>query len=40
MKEFKKGKWVSRAQAIAVSFSQVKKERPGCKKILKRKNKK
>ena len=38
MKEFKKGKWKSRAQAIAVSFSQVQRERPGCKRVLKRKN--
>ena len=35
MKEFKKGRWKSRAQAIAVSFSQVTRERPGCKKVLK-----
>ena len=37
MKEFKKGKWKSRKQAIAVAFSQVSHKRPGCKKILKRK---
>ena len=37
MKEFKKGKWKSKAQAIAVSFSQVQRERPGCKRVLKRK---
>lgn len=37
IKEFKKGKWISRSQAIAVSYSQVQKERPGCKKVLKRK---
>ena len=36
IKEFKNGRWVSKAQAIAVSFSQVKKKRPSCKKIFKK----
>jgi len=33
-KEFKKGKFGSRKQAIAVAYSQVSKKRPGCKKVL------
>ena len=37
LKELKQGKWKSKNQAIAVSFSQVINERPGCKKILKKK---
>ena len=34
MKELKKGRWVSRAQAVAVSYSQVKKSHPECKRSL------
>ena len=34
MKELKKGRWVSRAQAVAVSYSQVKKSHPNCKRSL------
>jgi len=37
MKELKKGRWVSRAQAIAVSYSQVKKSHPQCKRSLAKK---
>lgn len=40
MKEYKKGKWKNRKQAIAVSYNQIQKERPGCKKVLKRKKNK
>lgn len=32
MKEFKRGRYVSRKQAIAVSYSQIKKKYPECKK--------
>ena len=34
MKEFKKGLFKSRKQAIAVSYSQTLKKHPRCKKIL------
>jgi hypothetical protein len=37
MKELKKGRWVSRAQAVAVSYSQVKKSHPQCKRSLAKK---
>lgn len=37
MDEYKKGKFVSRQQAIAVSYSQVKKSRPGCSRYFRRK---
>lgn len=36
MKEYEKGKYKSPEQAIAVSYSQVRKMRPGCKRILKK----
>ena len=36
MKEMKEGRYKSPAQAIAVSYSQILKEFPRCKKILKR----
>ena len=39
MGEYKKGRYVSPAQAIAVAYQQVQTKRPGCKKSLKRKNK-
>ena len=39
-KNMKEGKFKSKAQAIAVSFSQVSKERPKCKKILQKNKKK
>ena len=32
MEEYKKGRWQSRKQAVAVSYNQVKKKNPGCKK--------
>ena len=38
IEEYKKGKFVSRAQAIAVAYSQVAKENPYCRRFLKRKN--
>jgi hypothetical protein len=39
MKEMKEdGRYVSKAQAIAVAYSQVQKMYPGCKRILKKKN--
>lgn len=34
MKEHKKGKFVSRPQALAVSYSQVRKSFQGCKKFI------
>jgi hypothetical protein len=37
MKELKKGRWVSRAQAIAVSYSQVKNSHSQCKRSLAKK---
>jgi hypothetical protein len=36
MKEYNKGRWVSRAQAVAVSYSQVKNKHPECKRSLAR----
>ena len=36
MKEYKSGRWTSPKQAVAVSFSQVKKKNPRCKKYLSR----
>jgi hypothetical protein len=36
MKEYKQGVYKSRAQAIAVSYSQILKKYPHCKKSLKR----
>ena len=36
MDELKKGRWKSRAQAIAISYQQVKKRYPSCKKYFKR----
>ena len=39
MKEYKKGKYVSRAQAIAVAYSQVRKEYPSCKPVFTKKRK-
>ena len=36
MKELKKGRYKNRKQALAVSFSQTKKEKPGCKKVFKK----
>ena len=38
MKEKKQGKFKSPEQAIAVAYSMVSRERPHCKRILKRKN--
>jgi len=35
MKEYESGKYVSRAQAIAVSYAQIKKNHPECKEKLK-----
>lgn len=40
MKELKKGRWVSRAQAVAVSYSQVKKSHPECKRSLAKRSQK
>jgi hypothetical protein len=37
MDEYKQGRYVSRQQAVAVSYSQVKKARPGCSRYFKRK---
>ena len=34
MKEYKSGRYSSRAQALAVSYSQVKKKYPRCSRIL------
>ena len=36
MGEYKKGKFSSRKQALAVSYSQVKKKSPGCKRFFSR----
>ena len=36
MSEYKKGKFSSRQQALAVSYAQVKKKSPSCKKYFKR----
>jgi hypothetical protein len=40
IKEYKKGRYVSRAQAVAVSYSQIKKKYPKCSRSLRRKTKK
>jgi hypothetical protein len=37
MKEYKKGRYSSREQAIAVSYSQVRKSNPSCSRSLRRK---
>lgn len=37
MREMKKGLFVSPAQAIAVSYNQVQKKHPACKRILRKK---
>lgn len=37
MAEYKKGRFSSRQQALAVSYSQVKKKSPGCKRFFSRK---
>ena len=37
MEEYKRGRWLNRAQAIAVSYSQTQKKYPECKNVLKRK---
>ena len=36
IKEFEKGRYKSPAQAIAVSYSEISRERPGCKRVLKK----
>lgn len=36
MDEYRKGRWTSPAQAIAVSYSQVNKRYPKCKKFLRK----
>ncbi len=36
MTEYKKGRFSSRQQALAVSYAQVKKKSPGCKRYFKR----
>jgi len=36
MSEYKKGRFSSRQQALAVSYAQVKKKSPGCKRYFKR----
>ena len=40
MEEYGKGKYVSRSQAIAVAYSQVKKSNLSCRKVFRRKSKK
>ena len=40
LKEYVKGKYSSRSQAIAVSYSQVKKMSPSCSKVFRRKSRK
>ena len=37
IKEYKSGRYSSRAQAVAVSYSQVNKKYPSCKRVLSRK---
>lgn len=37
MHEYKKGRWVSRQQAIAVAYSKVKRDHPSCRKYYSRK---
>ena len=39
MKEYKKGRYISRAQAVAVSYSQIKKKHPSCRRSLSRRKK-
>ena len=39
MKEYKKGRYVSRAQAVAVSYSQIKKKHSSCRRSLSRRKK-
>ncbi len=39
IKEYKKGRYTSRAQAVAVSYRQVAKKHPSCKRVLKRRSK-
>jgi hypothetical protein len=39
MAEYKAGKYSSRAQALAVSYAQVKKKYPSCKRSLSKKRK-
>lgn len=39
MREYKKGKYKSPKQAIAVAYSQVLKKHPECKRVMKRKSK-
>lgn len=39
IKEYKKGRYVSRAQAVAVSYSQIKKKHPSCRRSLVRRKK-
>lgn len=36
MREYKQGRYSSQAQAIAVSYSQISKKKPGCKRYFKR----
>lgn len=36
MNEFKNGLYVSKSQAIAVAYSQVRKKHPSCKRIIKK----
>jgi hypothetical protein len=38
MREYREGRWKSPQQAIAVSYSQVLKKSPSCKKSLRSKN--
>ncbi len=40
MAEYKSGRYSSRAQAVAVSYAQVKKKYPSCKRYLSRKSNK
>jgi hypothetical protein len=40
MGEYKSGRYSSRAQAVAVSYAQVKKKYPSCKRYLSRKSNK
>ena len=39
MSEYKRGRWVSPKQAIAVSYSETLKKFPSCKRFFKRKSK-
>ncbi len=40
MEEMKKGFYKNKAQAIAVAYSQVRKEHPACKRVLRKSTKK